>query len=199
MKLVLPDGRPAGWRRRDCKLLDRESILTRPPAWHNRRMADPTDQIVPSSPHVFPRFCVAFLACKRLNKDAATYLLLAQNTVQSSFEFDVLDLDDLSGEYEIELPHKPHGNSASDFMKWVRQSIDVFCSAISVAMGGLAQPISARYWIVFTERPMPDHYYGDATEGLTVFSIADWNRTMAPPSVLEFHVAPNACRCDELL
>ena len=147
-----------------------------------------TDVSVQSAPaRRFPRFCVAFIECEDLNTDAATYLILSQNLVQSIYEFEVLDFDNLSKVYEFKLEKYREGLTSPDYMSWIKRLITAFCEEIRISiLGWGAQAVENCYWIVITETAMPEDFYGDISDNLTVFSISAWRREMAPPSVLEF-------------
>lgn len=130
---------------------------------------------------------IGFLDCTRLDKDATTYLLLSQNSVQEAYEFSVVDLDAHAGDLHIATLDVAHEIDGDKYLDRCRQAIHRLNQYVSESWSEAASPIKNDIkWFVITEVPFEGNYYMYGTSTLSVISLANWSKDMAPPSLLEF-------------
>lgn len=130
---------------------------------------------------------IGFLDCQRLDKDATTYLLLSQNTIQEAYEFSVVDLDAHVEEMHLANIGVAREIDGDVYLDHCRQAIHSLNQYIEESWSDAASPIKENVkWFVITEVPFEGNYYMFSTSTGTAISIANWSKDMAPPSLLEF-------------
>ena len=124
----------------------------------------------------------------RFNTSALKYLIVHLNTLQRSFEFEVLPMDSrdplrtlLSGRRRIDREQV----RAQLFA--FRERTQAFLLDITEQYQ-LAQRTIPQKFIVLTLSKFVDYFYGVSVPGVRVLALGDWNRHMAPPSLLEAFV-----------
>ncbi len=133
------------------------------------------------------RIAIAFLDCPQLNKDAVTYLLLCQNTVQEVYEFSVFDLDAYPEQLKLDPIDLRTPISDEKYAARANEAISKLKKFVSKEMNAYTAPLDPRtQWLIITQIPFKGDFYMGGTETLPVMSIATWRRSMAPPSLIEF-------------
>lgn len=122
------------------------------------------------------RIGVAFVDAPHLAKEAVTYTIVQQNRLQTTFEFGACDLG--------MIPRLPSDAAWETYHAAVRDRL-------------FAGPYDPRdKWLAVTELPFKDRFYLHGDNGqVEILSLADWNRVMAPPSVIEFVLAMSQRAC----
>ncbi len=133
------------------------------------------------------KVCIGFLDCPRLNTDAATYLLLTQNTIQDQFEFSVVDLDAYTEQIKLEPVNVKQVVSDAEYAMRSKRAISVFDQHVKTEMSKYAKQVDKNAkWIIITEVGFVGDFFMSMVPGVVLLSVANWKRSMAPPSLLEF-------------
>ena len=120
---------------------------------------------------------------------ALKYLILHQNTVQRSFEFQLLPVPVPDDRLIRQLAYDrtPNRNEIEDampaFVSRCRQSLD------EVATGYKLQPEPAFPIVVLSTATFTDNYYLTGGDDWGIIALGNWQRVMAPPSILEFFLS----------
>jgi len=158
------------------------------------------------------RLQIAYLDCPSLDKDAANYLMLSQNKLQSFFEFSVINLDSFLGwdanenqgdnildaldvknavmstDDYLERAHKAFEEAASyEYME-----IDEETSEEYISIDSIHEDVK---WMIITECRFEGDFYMDGDDDCIILSISNWKDSMAPPSALEFLVRQSQVAC----
>uniref|UniRef100_E6Q5P7 Uncharacterized protein n=1 Tax=mine drainage metagenome TaxID=410659 RepID=E6Q5P7_9ZZZZ len=154
---------------------------------------------------------VGYLGCRKFTRNAqksakaaADLLIVYQNRLQKSFSFSVIDFDLFLHDYPTEsgdgalidsnrtLDRKKFWDATNKVIEDAKTKLD------GKYPGNWPVTTLPSNWIVFTEVPFTDGYYGYYGKNLYVCSLATWNRRIAPPSALEFVVrmVQRACLCN---
>jgi hypothetical protein len=133
------------------------------------------------------RIAIGFLDCPQLNKDAATYLLLYQNTVQEIFEFSVFDLDAYPEQLMLDfidlrvtISDEKYAERAKEIVSKLKKYVSKEWKKYTPSLDSQAQ------WLIITQARFEGEFYMGGIKELPVMSIANWKRAMAPPSLVEF-------------
>lgn len=111
------------------------------------------------------RMAVGYLDCPRLARDALTYFMLVQNSVQRVFDFSVINLYPYATELSAEVRV-----SASSYHDRAAQVINIAQNSISSEWGKSTQTKLPLKWLVITEVPLEDFYYLRSNSRLAVLS-----------------------------
>jgi hypothetical protein len=121
-----------------------------------------------------------------VNQEALKYLLLHLNTLQSAFEFEMLPLDRneplarlISCQSRINRSHLR--DELRDFFNRTRLYLADLNDGYDISSGELPEKI-----ILLTMSRFNDKYYSVRSGPVNVLALGDWERHMAPPSLLEF-------------
>ena len=139
----------------------------------------------------------------QLNTSALRFLVLQMNTLQNSFEYEFLpaapgfECKYLPGEYEFwpttlqddfclmlstdssvdrEVVRANARKFLEDHRKYLQELIDEYKLRESLP----------DYFVLITMARFSDEYYSMRVPGLSILAFGNWERTMAPPSILEF-------------
>lgn len=157
------------------------------------------------------RLCVAFLDAPTIAKGAANYLVLAQNRVQSVFEFDVFDLDRMRDELakaeDAAFPLNDDERAVVagyDQVTGIEQYAKRVWDAVQLAKRYVVRESALKpeidgsvpeFWVVFTEARFTREYYLARIDEVAVVTLGYWRTSMAPPSALEFIVRMTQVNC----
>jgi hypothetical protein len=122
----------------------------------------------------------------KLNRSALKYLIVHLNTIQTSFEFEIIRCE--------------HTDSLLTFLgqKGVvdrdkcREMLSAFHSRMTKSIQEeslsyqLADDSSPDHFVLITMARFSDQHYGLKSETVQVQALGDWDREMAPPSIFEF-------------
>lgn len=122
-----------------------------------------------------------------INLSALRYLILHLNTLQGSFEYEILPVNS-DDPFIKQLASK----TAVDRQK-VKREIPAFLHRNGeflqqrIAKFGLQEP-PPNHFIIVSTAWFSDNHYVTNTEGLSILALRNWKRSMAPPSIVEFIV-----------
>lgn len=121
-----------------------------------------------------------------LDSPALRYLILHLNTLQHSFEYEILPYDSkdeflrtLFSERRVLDREKMRGG-ISQFVQRYRGYLYQINEQTS-----LKEPPPERFVLISMAR-FSNNYYSLREKGVSVLALGNWKRTMAPPSILEF-------------
>jgi hypothetical protein len=143
----------------------------------------------PQSKPDVPRTSVGVILAElgKLNVTALRYLIVHLNTLQSFFKFELLDIDT---ETEPLLRILRQGE-AVDRDK-CRAMLGDFAARVTAQIAedqqayGLADRSIPQGFVVITMARFSDRHYGLKEKAVQIQALGDWERSMAPPSILEF-------------
>jgi hypothetical protein len=139
----------------------------------------------------------------QLNTSALRFLVLQMNTLQKSFEYEFLptapefECKYLPGEYEF-LPTSLQDDfclmlstDSSVDREVVRANARKFFEKYREYLQELIDDYKLReslpdYFVLITMARFSDEYYSMRVPGLSILALGNWERSMAPPSILEF-------------
>jgi hypothetical protein len=159
---------------------------------------------IESTPKMEPkRIGILLGRVPQLNTSALRFLVLQMNTLQKSFEYEFLPTAPefqckyLPGEYEF-LPTTPQDdfclmlstNSLVD-KEVIRATAPMFLETYRRHLQALIDEYQLReslpdYFVLITMARFSDEYYSMRVPGLSILAFGNWERSMAPPSILEF-------------
>ncbi len=121
----------------------------------------------------------------KLNTVALKYLIVHLNTLQRSFEFEVLPTDPtdsttalLRSGVRVDRP------KVRDQLSAFKDRTRVFLSGLSDKYD-LAQKTVPEKFILLTLSTFTDYYYSVSVPNIRLLALGDWESHMAPPSLLE--------------
>lgn len=167
--------------------------------------------------------CPNLISHGRRGQSAAQYLLLQQNLQQQIFDFSVVDLNVLirrivespesyetiyerglrdnviQKRKEDDLRKRMRPESCADFMTRATNAIDSYKAVVrqDFASDDIDTALPDK-WLVFTEIPFSGYIIGDYSDDVCVVSLAYWNKSMAPPTVVEFMINQSQSACVKL-
>jgi hypothetical protein len=132
------------------------------------------------------RIGIVFVGFEKANLAAFKYLLLQLNGVQSSFEYEILptnpdpfcDLLKASHEIDRALVKEAIPEFADRYSKQL---------AAQIAESNLSEA-PPDYFIVVSLARLTGEFYTTRRKNVSVLALGNWERAMAPPSILEFIV-----------
>lgn len=118
---------------------------------------------------------------------ALKYLILQQNTVQQSFEFQLIPVSADSLIQQLSHDKKLNRNQIEDampaFLNRYRQSL------AESAAGYELQPEPTLPIVVLSAATFTDNYFLTGGDDWGIIALGNWQRIMAPPSILEFFLS----------
>ena len=120
----------------------------------------------------------------RLNLSALRYFIIHLNTLQGSFEYEILphDADDV---FIKQLASK------SVDQKKVKRQVDKFLGRYKKFLKSQIAKFKLKeqppdLFILLSTAKFSNNYYFMSTKGLSILALGNWKRSMAPPSIVEF-------------
>ena len=117
---------------------------------------------------------------------ALSYLLLHLNTLQNTFEYEILPFDP-----EDELISLLTTKQPAD-REHVRSKVNAFIERHEACLHGwmteakITDTTFPETYILITMTKFSDGFYTMRQDRLSILALGNWKRTMAPPSILEF-------------
>jgi len=131
------------------------------------------------------RIGILLIGLEKANIPALQFLVLQMNLVQHAFEYEFLPFD-LNDEFVKELSSRsPIDREA--IRAAVPSFIDRYQSYLQdeVTAYGLEEA-SADCYVLVTMARFSDNYYNMRRQCVSVVALGNWERSMAPPSIMEF-------------
>ncbi len=122
------------------------------------------------------------------NIPALSYLLLHLNTIQSTFEYEILPFEEHDEFISSLISQRPVDREP------VRTKIDAFIDRLEACLKGwmaeaeITDTSLPASYILITTTKFSDGYYSMRQGRLSILALGNWQRSMAPPSILEFLV-----------
>jgi hypothetical protein len=121
----------------------------------------------------------------KLNRAALTYLIVHLNTLQQSFEFEVLPTaknDPLVGllKFQTKVRREDVNGQLQDFWKRTNEHLTQTAEKYK-----LAQKTYPEKYILLTFSQFTDTWHSTGDRNVAVVALGYWDREMAPPSLLE--------------
>ena len=121
----------------------------------------------------------------KLNKAALKYLIVHLNTLQRAFEFAVLPADPKDSVITLLSSNGPVDRRAvRDQLSAFGERTQAFLSRLSEQYS-LSQKTIPEGFILLTMAKFTDNWYAVSIPGVRVLALGNWDRHMAPPSLLE--------------
>ncbi len=121
-----------------------------------------------------------------LNSTALKYLILYQNTLQKTFQFELLPVPDSGdkflGQLDSPVPidrekiEKQMDAFVSRYKKWLEKQAEDFDITPTLPDG----------YVIMSTVKFDDNYFLTGNDELGVIALGHWKRYMAPPSIVEF-------------
>jgi len=120
-------------------------------------------------------------------QEILSYLLIFQNTLQSSFEFRILPTPD--DDFIRLLSSEQPPNHAE-----VEEKIDRFLFNLRTQNNSAARaygldPVAVDKVILLTDTALSDNYYYVGTDTWAVIALGGWEDAYAPPSIVEYYLS----------
>jgi hypothetical protein len=131
------------------------------------------------------RIGILFGRLDKLNLPALQYLILCVNSLQRTFQYEF---------YPCELEHDLLRALRSDGIvnrKELKEGIPAFLQSLREYLVQESATYDTQesppdYFVIYTITRFDDEYYTTRRDGLSVIALGNWERSMAPPSILEF-------------
>ena len=125
------------------------------------------------------------LCAPGINQEAARFLILSMNRLQRSFEYEFLPFD--AGDRFLE----PFCDAKRLDRQTVRGNVAEFLERFTGATSALSERYRLReappdYCVLISVATFTDNYYSMRQKGMSIMALGNWQRVMAPPSLLEF-------------
>lgn len=122
----------------------------------------------------------------KLNRSALKYLIVHLNTIQTSFEFEIIHCE------HTDLLLTFLGQKGVVDRDKCREMLSAFHSRMITSIQEesryyqLADDSTPDHFVLITMARFSDQHYGLKSETVQVQALGDWDREMAPPSIFEF-------------
>lgn len=131
------------------------------------------------------RIGITFDRAKELDNPALRFLIVYMNTLQKSFEFEILLSDPQDELFHMLSDKKPVDRER------VRQELPLFFLRYknyldNVIEGYELEEQSPQHFVIVTMACFSDNYYILRKDNVAIIALGNWKRSMAPPSILEF-------------
>lgn len=139
-----------------------------------------------ATPHQVRQIGILLGDLRKFNVSVLKFLVLQMNTLQQTFEYEFLPVD-----YKDAFIQKLSHQSSVD-REELRQEVGTFCDRYSTYLDELIDGYQLKnkqvptYYILVTTACFQDNHYSMVEKGLVVLALGNWQRYMAPPSIVEF-------------
>jgi hypothetical protein len=131
------------------------------------------------------RIGILFGRLDKLNLPALQYLILCLNPIQRTFQYEFYPCD-----FEHDLLQTLRSNARVN-RQGIKDRVPAFLESLGEYLRKEIELYRTQerlpdYFIIYTITKFDDEYYTTRQNGLSIIALGDWERWMAPPSILEF-------------
>jgi hypothetical protein len=131
---------------------------------------------------------VVFASMEQKTQEILSYLITYQNTLQNSFEFRLVSypVDDPLFNLLRQRPGPTHREAVAKAVDFTVR-VKAFCANEADSYGQQTEPIDKI--VLLTSTRFRDNYYYIGCPTWAIIALGDWQKELAPPSIVEYYLS----------